>query len=149
MQFIKTFIDKSAMKEPLEHLPTVEKLQEFFEHCSSRRSKSFADYSFTFKNGIGSLISWHINQSDSTGLGKVTENNMSSYIKWSNHPEYAFLSIEEGKVCYYYNSDCNSEIYNCELTNDMHHIKMINHLFNHYYKKFVVEPKLTINVINS
>ena len=141
MQFIKTFIGKSATKEMVEHLPTVEKVQEFFEYCATRNSKSAADYSHKFKYGIGSLISWHVNK-----LHLDPQSNSGSetpwYIKWSNHPEYAFLSVVKNEVSYYYSSTCGSEIDQCELTFDPHHIKMINELFDYYYKKFIVEGKV-------
>lgn len=144
MQFISNFIERKTTKETLEHFPTVEKLQKFFEHCARRSVKSFADYSFTFKGGIGSLISWHLNEFCINGTGHVAERNIPSHLKWSSHPVYAFLSVENEKICYYYSDDCSSEIYDCKVTDDPNHIKMINELFDYYYKRFVLQDTTSI-----
>lgn len=139
MEFIKKIIEKSTMKDSVEHLPTVEKLEQFFEHCSHKTSNMFADYTFEGRNGIGSLISWHIAKNDNFATNSLSNSATLRYIKWSGHPQYAYLSIEGTAVCYYYSCDCGSELRDCPSTNDPQHVKMINELFNHYYKKFVLQ----------
>ena len=147
MQFLKTFIGKSATNEMVEHVPTVEKLKKIFEYCSTKNSKSAADYSHKFKYGIGSLISWHVDKLDLLDSSRSCSNNKPSYIRWSNHPEYAFLSVANDQVSYYYSSTCGSEIEQCSLTTDPQRIKIINELFDYYYRKFIVEEKLSTTSI--
>lgn len=141
MQFIKNFIEKSATKELVENPPTLQKVQEFFNHCSNRNIRSAADYSHQFKYGIGSLISWYISEPQAAHSSSISNCNKPSYIKWSSHPEYAFLSVINNEVSYYYSSTCESEIEQCSLTTDPDHIKIINELFDYYYRKFILEEK--------
>jgi len=134
--FIKKLMEKIATKETNETVPTVESMKAFFAYGAIRNIKATGDPSLAGRFEVGHLISWEEKESFYRGSNNIPAQIVPPHIKWSSHPVYAYLALKDNKIYYHYSDEDGSTLYICPETSDPKHIKMINELFDHYYRKF-------------
>ncbi len=123
--FMRFFAGRNDKKEQI----TVAKIEELFEYV---RLKNMTAYGLTWKAG------W---KDKPYQVGNPPK-TIPAHIWWNNDPKYAYIAIVENKPEYHYGDKGEFPIWNCPITTNEDHIKLINGLFSEMYEKFNLPDSL-------
>jgi hypothetical protein len=114
--------DKKESLKPTEAI-TVAEIEDFFEYA---RLKNMMAYGLTWKAG------W---KDKPYQVGKPPK-NIPAHIYWINDTQCAYIAVTENGIEYRYGEKGEWPFWNCPVTTDENHTKVIDDLFTKMYKTF-------------
>jgi hypothetical protein len=136
MDFIKKIFEKGYTPKI-----TVEKIQHIFQYGKLKDMIGTGCSELCGKK-VGDLICWKSEGYFYKGYKDIPAQDVPPHIQWFNNPVFAFVSIVDNKVRYYYSENGDSDILICPETTKISEIKLIDEIFETYYKMFNLPKSL-------